>query len=1330
MAARLFTCPNGHEWSQVDTDDENRCPMCGAASAETIGNGDPYSDSSLDDRAVKLEKTSDAAQLSRFGRYKVIEELGRGGMGIVYRAFDPIHEREVALKTLPNVDPAMLARFKREFRALAGTDHPNVVKFFELMSDGETWFFTMEIIEGTDLLDYIKKGFSDPNVESAESAADQVDDSPFLTAEFNPLKLSEEQIRRIRVGMAQLAGAIAALHANGIVHRDIKPSNVIVTPDDRVVLLDFGLVVETDASGIHQSLHQHVMGTAAYMSPEQAACDPVSSASDWYSLGAMLYQALTGRLPFTGKILEILLNKQNRDPVPPREIEPSISHELNDLCMQLLSRSPEDRPGAKDILQSLGTEDQGTVRTKPAPSDEVAIVGRASQLQALQDSWKTVRDGQAQCVFVKGRSGTGKSTLVEAFIERAKRNGAVVLQGRCYEMESVPFKAIDGLVDSLVSHLRHLPRAEAEALMPRDIHALAKLFPVIGQVDAVAALPRRQIDGADRQEVNRRAIGALRELLSRMGDRCPLVVYIDDLQWGDEDSAALLTDLLQPPDPPVLLFLGTLRSEDEETSQFLQSFRQIQNQREVPLDSLQIEVTPLEHADAVDLALALLRRDDPEAQRSAEVISKEAAGNPFFVSELVAHLQLDGHVAGSEQEPMSLVDMVWARVQRLPEESQRLLAVVAIGGQPVPLDRALHIADVGQSAVGPLRSGHLIRTLGLAASARIETYHDRVRESVYARLDLAEKQQHHLRIAEDYEQLLEVSVEEIMAGLSEYFAHGSADLDDLLDVVQDWYEVAFHFDAGGRSDLAFPYAWAAAEKARSQISLELAEQQYRIAERGAAEQDERIRSQVAESLGDVLMLRGNYAHARMRFDQALQLATDSVTRIEAKLGELAFKEGDMEKAIEVFERVLGLLGASVPQQPVAICARLGREAIVQVLHSLFSGKFVGRKPLTDAEKELLIIQVHNRLAYAYFFERGQLLCLWTHLRGLNLAERYPPTLELANACASHAPVMGLVAYFSRGIRYAEKALALYTSLGNLWGQGQALSFRGIVLYAASRFEECVEKSREAVRVFERAGDLWEMNAARVHTAFSMFRLGDLAGSAELARRIHFSGVELGDSKAAGYSLDVWAWSTGGKVPADVLDSELRRHREDVQVSAQVLMAEGVRLFMLDQVDEAADVFQKGHQLAEDAGVKNPYTQPHRSWLASALRRQAEKISSETSNRRTEILKRAAKVANKAVRVSRTFQNDLPHALREAGIVAAMQGSIGRARKYLDESLEVAERQGAKFEHAQTLMARGRIGLSQSWPDAQDEMDKAREALISLGADFALGEQSADRTTPD
>lgn len=1331
---KTLTCSQGHHW-QVPDDALVRselpdfaCPMCGAE-AETVSDAMSLHETNNDDQPLGTPNDP-----NRLTGYEILDEAGRGGMGIVYRALDRQHDRIVALKTLQRIGPVALQRFKSEFRSLSDVAHRNLVSLYELISDGENWCFTMELIDGVDLLQYIRHGATGHSEPDISSAADVTIDLSVADLQAGGQRgLSADQLDRLRSVTAQLAAAISALHSAGILHRDIKPSNVLVTKEGRAVVLDFGLAAALDNSDVHRNSQDSILGTVAYMSPEQAASETVSHATDWYALGSLLYEALTGRTPFKGKTLAVLQAKQREDPLAPSNIWPDVPSDLEELCIGLLARDPAHRATGSDVLRVL-QQDEFAIDSQGEFNEEPdQLIGREQHLASLHEAYGSVMEGRAASVFVWGESGNGKSTLVKHFLDGIQGDkDAVVLAGRCYERESVPFKAIDSLIDSLVAHLKHVSRAEAEGVMPRDIQALMRLFPVIGQIEAAAKMPRRKIEVSDQQELNRRAIGALREMLARMGDRCRLVVYIDDLQWGDEDSAAMVSDLLQPPDSPVVLFLGTYRSEDAETSPFLQGFRQIQGQRDVPLESLQVEVKPLAHADAVRLALDLLGRDDENAQSDAEAVAKEAAGNPFFVSEMVKHLQLEGARNSDSTGSLAVADMIWSRVRRLPEESQRLLEVVALWGQPLPLEQAMHIADAGQSSVGPLRTGHLIRTVGMSSSSIIETYHDRVRESVAARLEQSTKQQRHLRIAEEYARHTIQNAEGILDRFSapntaSSATASSATTADEHQVDASWYDIAFHYDAAGRSDLAFPYAFATAESARIQCSLEVAERQFRIAERGVGDYDDQVRYHVAKGLGDVLMLRGNYDESKTQFDAAMKLSPDDRPQIEAQLGELAHKQGDMRTSMEAIERALQLLGYKVPQSSGAFYFRLAGEAIVQILHTLLPKIFLARKPLQDVEKELLVIRLHNRLAYAYWFGRGKFPCLWTHLRGMNLAECYPATPELGQAYSIHAPVMSLVGYFNRGIAYAKKSLAIYESLGDAWGQGQSLHFCGVNLYAASKYEECIEKCREGMRLLEQTGDLWEVSIARYHVANSLYRLGDLRGAVAEAMRVYQSGVELGALQESGICMDVWAPASGGRIPADVLQSQLQLPREDLHVTAQVMFAEGVRLFTEDRFEEAGAVFKKGYRVAaEEGGIKSAWTYPLRCWLASSLRRQAEETPELEPKQRASLLHRANQLARKAVKTARQFRNDLPHALRECGLLAAVRGKVPKARKYLDESLAVAEEQGARFEYSQTLLARGRLGQQHGWPGAEQDRKTAEQTLRDIGAEFVL--EAADRAT--
>jgi PAS domain S-box-containing protein len=500
----------------------------------------------------------------------------------------------------------------------------------------------------------------------------------------------------------------------------------------------------------------------------------------------------------------------------------------------------------------------------------------------------------------------------------------------------------------------------------------------------------------------------------------------------------------------------------------------------------------------------------------------------------------------------------------------------------------------------------------------------------------------------------------------------------------------------------------------------VAEQQYRIARRGAGAADTATRLRIAEGLGDVLMLRGRYEEAARELEAALELADQpdfSQAQIVGKLGELAFKRGDVRTGSERIERALRLLGRRVPRSNLVFFVLVLWEVLVQILHTLMPRLFLARRSLAGAETELIALRLYSRLAHLYWFHRGTVPALWAHLRGLNRAERYPPTPELAQAYSEHAPGMSLLARFDRGIAYAEKSLVIRKELGDLWGQGQSLHFYGVVLYAAARFKDCIDKCREAVRLLERTGDYWEVNIARYQVAASLYRLGDLREAVAESQRMYQSGLELGDAQASGISLDVWARASLGGVPVEVIATELKRPGGDVQRTAQILVAEGVRWLYAGQPAEATAVLKRARSLVKKAGVQNAWVAPVFPWLVTALRQSAEAagLADVTPGHRRDLLRRAWKAARQALRVARSFRNELPHALREAALLCAAQGRSRRARRYFDESLAAAQRQGARYEHAQTQLARGRVGQELGWAGADEDVAQARLQI----SDFRL-----------
>ncbi len=519
-------------------------------------------------------------------RFEVLRRLGAGGMGVVYQAYDRERARTVALKTLRHRDAAALYRFKREFRGLADISHPNLAALHELVSSGDEWFFTMELVEGVDFITWVRGEEGQTQILDIDGLS-PIDESPAYGNEYSTrtdspgleLSMSDSwhlripepsplsSYDRLRDALRQLAEGVQVLHQAGKLHRDIKPSNVMVDRSGRVVLLDFGLITDVSRPGGAVSDDYSVVGTVDYMSPEQGASLPLGPASDWYSVGTVLYHALTGMLPFYGPPIVVLMEKQRREPEPPLQLLPDTPADLSQLCCDLLRCDPAARPDGNEILRRLGSRAAAPPRRRPtgSRSQDTPLVGRSAHAEVLRDAFGTAtREGRAVTVLVHGRSGMGKSILVERTTrELARERAAVVLAGRCYERESVPYKALDSLIDSLSRHLAQMPRHEVDALMPRDVLAVARLFPVLRRVDAVKAAPRR-IAAPDPHELRRRGMAALRELLARMADRRPLVLCIDDVQWGDIDSTMLLLDLLRPPDPPALLLVLAYRSEEAE----------------------------------------------------------------------------------------------------------------------------------------------------------------------------------------------------------------------------------------------------------------------------------------------------------------------------------------------------------------------------------------------------------------------------------------------------------------------------------------------------------------------------------------------------------------------------------------------------------------------------------------------------------------------------------------------------------------------------------------------------------------------------------------------
>jgi tRNA A-37 threonylcarbamoyl transferase component Bud32 len=285
-------------------------------------------------------------------RYRVVERIGSGGMAEVFKAKDEVLGRTVALKVLHRQfadDANFVARFRQEAQAAANLSHPNIVNIYDWGRDEDDYYIVMELIRGIDLKTLVERRGS-------------VD--PFESAEYG----------------AQVAAALNAAHGYGVVHRDIKPHNIVLTGEGTVKVTDFGIARAGDTSMTQTG---SVLGTAQYISPEQAQGRPLGPQADIYSLGVVLYELTTGRVPFEGdQPITIALKQVNEEPVPPRDIDPSIPEAMEAVILRAMRKDPADRyPSADEMRRDLKRVAAGQPVETPEPRVDRTTVMPAAPVE-------------------------------------------------------------------------------------------------------------------------------------------------------------------------------------------------------------------------------------------------------------------------------------------------------------------------------------------------------------------------------------------------------------------------------------------------------------------------------------------------------------------------------------------------------------------------------------------------------------------------------------------------------------------------------------------------------------------------------------------------------------------------------------------------------------------------------------------------------------------------------------------------------------------------------------------------------------------------------------
>ncbi|HZS38784.1 MAG TPA: protein kinase [Polyangia bacterium] len=1174
-------------------------------------------------------------------RFQLLRRIGGGGMGVVYEALDRERGAKVALKTLKAESSsgggaATLQRFKNEFRWLQDLHHPNVVSFGELFAEDGRWFFTMELVDGVDFLAYVRP------LPPRSPILDEVRPTP--------LDRPTLDLDRLRAVLPQLARGVHALHRAGKVHRDIKPSNVLVTPAGRVVLVDFGLVRDTLAN----FSDAHVVGSVDYMAPEQAASKPVGPPADWYAVGTMLYEALTGRVPFTGAPIDVLMSKQSLPPTAPRALRADLPRDLETLCLELLAADPAARPSGEQILERLGARDPVELRAPPQQA-QAPFVGRARELEVLRAAFAEATgpaggaSSGAVAVLVRGESGVGKSALVRRFTDELQAGGALVVAGRCYERESVPYKAVDGLVDSLSRHLMRLPRAQADALLPERTPLVAQIFPVLRRIESVAQMPLARVaDVQSPHELRTRVFATLRELLGRLAAEQPVVLAIDDFQWTDTDSLALLAEVLRGPDAPRLLLVATVRGESGDE-------RGTDLSRGLSGDVRHLEVGRLLPDEARQLTQLLLGGAGPASQ----AIADEAAGHPLFIDELVRHFAAQG---GGGELP-HLDDALWSRVSRLEVPARQLLELVVVAAGPlqqevVAVAAKIEFAELSRR-VALLRGAQLVRTGGARRTDAVEPYHDRVREAVLSRLDERARKRWHERLA--------LALEAAGARTSDPEA------------------LCVHWLGSGDRERAAFYAGLAATHATEALAFDRAARLYRLAIElrpieGAAFQ---------ARLGDVLAAAGRGAEASRAYLLAAEGASPGqALELKRRAAEQLLISGHIDVGLDALRSVLAASGMKLPSSERGALASLAFERLRLRWRGL---DFTPRDPTEVPPAELSRIDVCWSVGVGLGLVdavRGFDFQV-RHLRlALEAGERY----RVARGLGAEAVWAAASGATERAQRILDVQEALARELEHPHALGLWMMSAGFAAFFDGRWKRARKLLGDGETIFRErcTGVAWELDTLQVMLLSAMYFLGELTELSARVPELSRGAVERGDRFAS------TNFRTALHVVALIADDPERARRE----SAEAIQKWSQRGFHTqhyhDVVAQAQAALYSGDgaeaerivaaRWAELSGQRRMRLRLARTQLfelrARSLLAAAARLDGSERRRRL----RAA--ARDARRVNRTAGFGAGLALLLEASIAQLDGDAARAL----ERLEQAERRFEELDmalHAQ--IARRRRG---------------------------------------
>ncbi len=998
---------------------------------------------------------SEGSRQNRIGPYRLIRVIGRGGMGAVYLAEHQQTHREVALKVLPPEYAAMpdrVARFLREGMAGARLRHKNIVETYEVGEDNGAYFIALEYIQGESLRERMDRGALD-----------------LRTSLDIALQVSE---------------ALAHAHAHHIVHRDLKPSNIMLTADGTAKVMDFGLAKVADASAV--TMAGVLMGTAAYISPEQARGDATDGRSDLYSLGVMLYEMISGQLPFSAESTASLIFKHiNEQPTPVRRLAPEVLPAVDGLVWRLLHKQPEQRfQSAVELASAIrlcmealdkGTVLPATLFDPTLPSDEtlatsqIPLVGREREMTLLRQALDRARQSKGGLSLISGEAGLGKTRLVVETQREAQSAGFLCLTGHClYQEDPNPYLPFVEILQSyLDTRETMVGTPEADDIITHLITRLSNFLPYAA--NAGTPIAQDALGWADAQTA---LFETIRQVLTALAQKQPLLLFVDDLQWASVATLRLLHYLARNIQAAPILLIGTYREEDVQEEAGAEPHPLQEVMRRMSRERLfeRITLSPLsrEQTDA------LVKHVLPGAPEDADFLARvyaETEGNPFFILEALRMWQEEGQLVYTEagwrligkpeemRVPQRVHDVIVRRLQRLDETSREILDVAAVTGRRFTVETI--------SAALALPKVELLRRLGrleknhqlIAFESGTYTFtHHLIRDVLYDELAEPLRVEYHLIIAKRLEELFAGRLEEVA------------------------YDLAHHFYQGADYRTGLRYAQMATERAERQWALEEALHFNHLALDSIAHlpsdphytrQECELRQRRAALLqvaGDLQGALAELERARALSEQQADAAREA--EVLTEIARIHARRSDWDAALQLASRAM------------AIAEKAGHKPIIAQALSV---------------RAIVLFQTGN-------WDDALDSLRWAE----GLVEGDEHALLRARILGNMGNVLDAQGNKEEAIRHYRQAIRIFEAGGRLLDSARGSLNLGFVYASMAKPDEARACYQDALAIFRKVGDVYHTALTHQHLAELELAQGNIAAAADLCKTARDTFLRIGD----------------------------------------------------------------------------------------------------------------------------------------------------------------------------------------------------------------------------